>query len=456
MRIGVDVEIRRQLCCTCSVAVAVLLGATMSLVRVADAAEPLAQWPNWRGPLSTGEAPQADPPTEWNESKNIRWKTALPGLGHSSPVVWDDRIFVTTAVPVGDALPPRPSMAPGAHDNLPVTHQQQFVVLAADRENGAIVWQRSVGELLPHETWHVSGSAASASPVTDGEHVFAFFGSYGLSCLDLEGTVVWQKDLGDMLVKHGHGEGASPALHDETLVVNWDHEGDSFLVAFDKRTGEERWRAARDEVTSWATPIVVEQDGRAQVIVSGTGRVRGYDLDTGDVIWECGGLSNNVVASPVAADGMLYAGSSYDTRAMLAIRLSGAMGDITGSDHVVWTRSERTPYVPSPLLYDNALYYLYHYQGVLTRLEAETGEEPSGPFRLPGITDVYASPVAAAGRIYITDREGATLVMTAGQQPQALALNRLEEPISATPALVGKEIILRGEHHLYSISQGAQ
>ncbi|REJ90736.1 MAG: hypothetical protein DWQ34_16680, partial [Planctomycetota bacterium] len=247
------------MCCTCSVAVAVLLGATMSLVRVADAAEPLAQWPNWRGPLSTGEAPQADPPTEWNESKNIRWKTALPGLGHSSPVVWDDRIFVTTAVPVGDALPPRPSKAPGAHDNLPVTHQQQFVVLAADRENGAIVWQRSVGELLPHETWHVSGSAASASPVTDGEHVFAFFGSYGLSCLDLEGTVVWQKDLGDMLVKHGHGEGASPALHDETLVVNWDHEGDSFLVAFDKRTGEERWRVPRDEVTSWATPIGVAQ-----------------------------------------------------------------------------------------------------------------------------------------------------------------------------------------------------
>ena len=438
----------------CVLVLAILLTRGMD-VSAADPAraDRLAQWPNWRGPLSTGVAPLADPPTEWDETKNICWRTAIPGFGHSSPVVWNDRIFVTSAIPVGDALPPRPSQAPGAHDNLPVTHHQRFVVLAVDRLSGDIAWQTTVGELLPHETWHVSASAASASPVTDGEHLFAFFGSYGLTCLDFEGTIVWQQDLGDMFVKHGHGEGASPALYGETLVVNWDHEGDSFVVAFDKQTGDENWRVPRDEVTSWATPIVVEQDGRPQVVISGTQRVRGYDLESGEVIWECGGLSANVVASPVADDGMLFAGSSYETRAILAIRLAGAVGDLTGGDHVVWTRNERTPYVPSPLLYDGALYYLYHYQGVLTRVNARDGKEPTGPFRLPGITDVYASPVAAAGRIFITDREGSTLVMTTGEQPQALALNRLGEPVSATPALVGDELILRGEQHLYSIAE---
>ncbi len=418
-----------------------------------DGADAKHHWPQWRGPVGTGVAPDADPPVEWSEGKNIRWKLALPGLGHSTPIIWGNRVFITTAVPYGARVEPKWDRSPGAHDGLPVTYRQKFVVLAASRSDGKIIWQRTVGQTLPHEGGHYTGSLASNSPVTDGEHLFAFFGSRGLYCFDLDGELQWKKDLGDMQTLHGHGEGSSPALHADTLIINWDHEGQSFVTAFDKRTGKQRWRVARNEVTSWATPIVVEHDGKPQVVISGTKRVRGYDLTTGHVIWECAGLSRNVVASPVAADGMVYAGSSYDTRAMLAIRLEGAQGDITGTDQVVWTRRRGTPYVPSPLLYGDSLYFLRHYQGILSRVSAKTGEDQGGPFRLGGIRNVYASPVGAANRVYISDHDGATLVISHAESPRILALNRLNDSFSASAAVVGRELFLRGQKYLYCIAE---
>ena len=257
-------------------------------------------WPQWRGPSGTGVAIDADPPTEWSETKNIRWKTPLPGRGHSSPIVFGDRVFVTAAVPVGPKLPPRPSGRPGAHDNLPVDHEYRFVVIAINRADGSVVWEKTVHQAVPIEGGHYTASLASASPVTDGVHVFAYFGSHGLYCLDFDGNLVWEKQLGEMHTKHGHGEGSSPALSDDTLLINWDHEEQSFLVAFDKSTGEERWRRDRQEVTSWSSPLILKQDGETQAIVCGTDRVRGYDLSNGDVIWQCGGLSANIVATPVA------------------------------------------------------------------------------------------------------------------------------------------------------------
>ncbi len=423
------------------------------LVLPADGADAQHHWPQWRGPLGTGVAPDADPPVEWSENKNIHWKLALPGLGHSTPIIWGDRIFVTTAVPYSDPVEPKWDRAPGAHDGLPVTHHQKFVVLAASRSDGKIIWQRTVDHALPHEGGHYTGSLASNSPVTDGEHLFAFFGSRGLYCFDLDGELQWKKDLGDMQTLHGHGEGSSPALLGDTLIINWDHEGQSFVTAFDKRTGKQRWKVARNEVTSWATPIVVKHGGKPQVIISGTKRVRGYDLATGHVIWECGGLSRNVVASPVAADGMVYAGSSYDTRAMLAIRLDGAQGDITGTGQVLWTRRRGTPYVPSPLLYGDSLYFLHHYQGILSRVNAKTGEDQGAPFRLGGIRNVYASPVGAANRVYISDRDGTTLVISHDENPRVLALNRLNDSFSASAAVVGRELFLRGQKYLYCIGE---
>ena len=410
-------------------------------------------WPQWRGPLGTGAAPHADPPLEWSESNNLRWKILLPGRGHATPVVWGNRIFIAAAVPYGPELEGRYGDAPGAHDNAPVTRRHRFVVMAAARQDGKIMWQRTLREALPHEGGHYTASLASNSPVTDGESLFVYFGSRGLYCLELNGKLRWKADLGQMRTKHGHGEGSSPVLHGNTLVVNWDHEGQSFVAAFDKRTGQERWRVARKEVTSWATPIVIEHQGHNQVIISGTHRVRSYDLLSGEIIWECGGLSSNIVASPVAGDGMVYAGSSYEKRALLAIRLNGAQGDITGSGQVAWTRSRGTPYVPSPLLYQGSLYFLSHYQGILSRVNAKTGEDQPGPIRLQGIRNVYASPVGAAGRVYVTDRQGTTLVLSHTATPRVLAVNRLDDGFNASAALVDQELYLRGERNLYCITE---
>jgi outer membrane protein assembly factor BamB len=416
------------------------------------ALDPSHQWGAWRGPLATGEAPHADPPTTWSEEENVRWKVALPGTGQSTPIVWGEKIFLTAAIPFGPELDPVPETSPGAHDNATVRRRHRFVVLAFDRATGKELWRTIVVEALPHEGFHSTGTLASASPVADGERLFAFFGSRGVHALDHDGNVLWSRDLGDMRVKHGHGEGASPALFGDTLVVNWDHEGPSFLVALDAKTGEDRWRVERDEVTSWATPIVVLHDGKPQAVVPGTTALRGYDLATGEVLWQCGGLSKNVVASPVAAGGRVYAGSSYEKQAMLAIELDGAEGDLTKTDKLAWIRRRRTPYVPSPLLTGDALYVLQHYQGNLSRIETATGEEPTGPYRT-GLRNLYASPVAAAGRIYLTDLDGTTLVMSAGDASEPLAYNRLDDSFAASTAPVGDALILRGERFLYCIAE---
>ncbi len=412
-------------------------------------------WPQWRGPAADGVAPHGDPPVEWSETRNVRWKTALPGKGHSTPIVWGDRVYVTAAVPHGEPVAPPPEHDEGAHHNLPSDRRQKFVVLALSRRDGSILWQRTVRDEVPHEGTHATGSWASASPVTDGERVFAFFGSRGLYCLDRNGKLLWEKDLGDMQSRHGHGEGSSPALAGDTLVVNWDHQGESFVVALDKRTGKQRWKVARDEITSWSTPLVVEHAGKLQVVIGATRRVTSYDLATGKLLWECAGLSRNVVASPVAGDGFVYVGNSYDWQAMLAIRLDKAKGDITGTDAVAWKLDRLTPYVPSPLLYDGLLCFLRHNQGVLTCVDAKTGKPRLGPQRLAGIQNVFASPVGAAGRIYVVSRNGATAVIRPGEELELLALNRLEDSFSASPAIAGDELYLRGEKFLYCIAKRA-
>lgn len=425
-----------------------LLGESLSVV-----GQTQANWPNWRGPAGTGVAVNANPPTHWNESENVRWKTPIPGRGHSSPIVFGDRVFVTTAVPIGQKLPPRSSGRPGAHDNLKVDSKFRFVVIAINRRDGSVVWKKNMHDAIPVEGGHYTASLASASPVTDGQHLFAHFGTHGLYCLDFDGNHVWSKTFGEMHTKHGHGEGASPVLHGDTLLVNWDHEGQSFLVALDKVSGEQIWRRERDEVTSWSSPLIQSSGDTTQAIVCGSNRVRGYDLASGDVIWQCGGLSANIVATPVASDGILYVGSSYEKRALMAIRLDGARGDITDSEHVLWLRSRGTPYVPSPLLYGQSLYFLTHYQNVLTRIEAKTGEDDPGTFRLGPLGNIYASPVGAADRVYVTDLEGVTQVIAHREIPRSLAVNPLGEKVSASAAIVDNEIFLRGDKHLFCIAK---
>jgi outer membrane protein assembly factor BamB len=407
-------------------------------------------WPQWRGPLATGAAPHAQPPLTWSEDEHIRWKVAVPGKGHSTPIVWKDHLFLTTAV--GSSPEKSPQDATNRRPPpIEADSPQRFDVLAFDRNTGTALWRKTVREAVPPEGTHADGSWASPSPITDGRHVFAFFGSNGLYALTLDGKLVWEKDLGDMHTRNAFGEGASPALHGDTLVLLWDHEGPSFIVALDKNTGEERWRAPRDEPTSWSTPLVVEVDGRAQVITSATNHVRSYDLETGRVVWDTSGMTLNTIPSPVYGDGTVFVASGFRGSALLAIRTAESGGDLDGSDAILWTRDQDTPYVPSLLLYERSLYFFKGNSGVLTVLDTRSGEPVYARQRTDPVQNVYASPVAADGRIYIAGRSGDTLVLRHGKQFEVLGTNTLDDSFDASPALVDDTIYLRGARHLYAI-----
>lgn len=433
---------------------AAVTGLVLVIVVPAQAANDLRhQWPQWRGPLANGVAPFAEPPVTWSETNHVRWKVALPGRGHSSPIVTGDRVYVQVAAPMGEAQTPVLDAAPGVHDSVPVTHRHRYSVMALNRADGRILWQRTVREEWPHEGGHSTGSPASQSPVTDGSRVYAFFGSRGLYCLDPLGEIQWTADLGRMQTLHAHGEGSSPVLHGDILLVNWDHEGESFLHAFDARTGAVRWKVPRDEKTSWSTPLIIERPDGAQVVVSATRRVRGYELTSGRTLWECGGLTDNVVSSPVAWGDFVIAGNSYYRQAMVAIRLTGAAGDITDGPNVAWRLGRLTPYVSSPLLYGDTLYFLRHNQNVLSRLDPGTGRPRGEPLRLDGLKDfIFASPVGAAGRVYVAGRDGVTVVLSHDAENRTLAVNHLGDSFSASPALADRELYLRGERFLYCLS----
>jgi outer membrane protein assembly factor BamB len=366
-------------------------------------------------------------------------------------VIVGDRIFLLTAVPAGmsgeDTHKPRGGINPR------IAHQ--YKVLALNRADGKVLWERTAREETPHEASHQdNGTWASASAVTDGQHVIASFESRGIFCYDMNGTLVWQKDLGDKKMRNEFGEGSTPALHGDTLVVVWDHfvPGESFIVALNKRTGEERWRVKRDEIDTWATPAIVEEGGRTHVIVPGMNRLRSYDLATGAVLWETAGLTMNPIPSPVVGDGMVFATSGFRGNSLKAIKLEGAKGDITGTPHVVWTLDRDTPYVPSPLLYNGVLYILKTNNGLLSAFDAKTGKAHYQVQRIEKAPNVFASPVGAAGRVYIPGRDGTTVVIKQGPTFEILAENTLDDGFDASPALVGREMYLRGYRYLYRIS----
>lgn len=392
-----------------------------------------ADWPQWRGPLFNGVAPEANPPVRWDERTNIRWKTALPGRGNSSPVIWGDTIYVTTAV-TGETT-------------------CQFVVLAISRKDGSVLWKKVVCEEgLPTPT-HADGSWASGSPITDGEFVYAYFGSQGLYCLDRDGNVKWQKRFGVMKTRNNFGEGASPALHGDTLLLTWDQEGPGFIVAFDKKTGEEKWRVERNEPTAWATPLVVEQAGKKQVIASATQRIRSYDFVTGKLLWECGGMTGNVIPTPVQLGDLVIAMSGFRGAAAVAVKLAEAADDITGkSEAIAWKLAADTSYVPSPLLSGDRLYFLKVNAGLLSCLDARTGKPHYAGQALEGVKKIYASPVSAGGRVYITSTEGLTFVLKDAATFELLATNKLDDKFTASAAVVGKDLILRGQKHLYCLA----
>jgi outer membrane protein assembly factor BamB len=406
------------------------------------------QWPQWRGPNATGASAAAKPPLQWSETKNVRWKKEIPGRGSSTPVIWGNLVFLSTAVPVGvsdaEAHAARGS-SPGAH---------KYVVMALDRKDGRVVWERVAREEAPHEGSHQEwGTWASPSIVTDGTHVIASFESRGIYAYDLKGSPVWQKDLGDKKMRNQFGEGSTPALHGNTLVVVWDHQGESFITALDKRTGEERWRTARDEIDSWATPLVVEHNGRAQVVTSGMKQVRSYDLETGKLVWFGAGTTMNPIPSPVASDGLVILTAGFRGNDLKAVRLAEANGDITNTPALVWTLNRDTPYVPSPLLYDGILYLLKSNNGLLSAFDAKTGKPHYQVTRLEAAPNVFASPVGAAGRVYIPSQQGMTVVLKHGPTFEVLAENKLDDGFNASPALADNEIYLRGNKSLYCIAE---
>ena len=407
-------------------------------------------WPAWRGPNRNGSAPAGNPPIHWSEDKNVRWKKAVPGLGLSSPIVWGERLYLTTAVGTGDKVENAPPAGRG--DGLAPDEVLSYEVHALNRADGATVWERSVLTEAPHEGTHPDGAWASGSPVTDGEALITFFGSRGLFAFDLEGTELWRRDFGDMTTRLGFGEGSSPALSGDRLFVIWDHEGDSFIAALDKWSGDEIWRRDRDEITSWTTPLVVEHGGRAQVVTSATKRVRSYDAETGEPIWEATGMTLNAIPSPVYGDGMVFLTSGFRGNKLLAVRLDGAAGDITDTGQVVWSVDRDTPYVPSPLLHDGVIYFTKSNSGILSAYDAKTGEALYANQRLGAVRNVYASPVAVGDRVYFASRDGEFLVMKAGPKYEVLAESELDDRFDASPAIVGDEIYLRGRRYLYCIA----
>ncbi|MFN0066990.1 MAG: PQQ-binding-like beta-propeller repeat protein, partial [Limisphaerales bacterium] len=354
--------------------------------------------------------------------------------------------------PAGPAGPGRrgPGGRGGGMSEAPST-KQQFVVISYDRATGKERWRTAVREQLPHEGHHRDHGFASASPVTDGEVLIAHFGSFGTYGLDLAGKKLWEVDLGDMSTRNSFGEGSSPALDGDTVVILWDHEGEDFIVALDRKSGKELWRQKRDEPTGWSTPLIVSHGGKKQVVVNGTNKVRAYDLATGAPLWEAGGQTVNAIPTPLGADGVVYVTSGFRGSSIQAIRL-GQSGDLTGGDGILWSQNRQTPYVPSPLLYDGLIYLYSGNNAMLSILDAKDGTRSAEAERLEGITGVYASPVGAKDRVYLAGRDGGVLVLKRGPKIEVLATNKLDDGFDASPAAVGQELFLRGRQSLYCLS----
>jgi outer membrane protein assembly factor BamB len=459
---------------------------------------------------------------QWSQTENIRWKVAVPGKGSSSPIIWEDKIYLMTAIELantaeatgaddqvassglvadpqnlrtdanrggeprrrGRATPPNNASAEvtlgvaggqerqdqerqeqggrgergerggrqgrGRGREPQVVNPHQFVVLCLERSTGKELWRKVVCEAVPHEAGHGTNTFSAASPIVDGQRIYANFGSRGFYCLDMQGEVLWQKELGQMSTRNGFGEGSSASVYGQTVVIPWDHEGDSFIVALDAQSGREKWRAERAERTTWATPLITPFGNRVQVVTNGN-RVRSYDLETGDLLWECGGQVGNPVPTPVRFEDQVVCMTGYQGYAIASMALD-SQGDITGTDKVAWTGGGAAPYVPSPVLYDGLLYFVKSNNPVVVVRDVKTGDVIVDETRLPKMRVIYASPVAADGKIYFCSREGVTVVLKHGPTAEVLAVNELGETIDASPAIVGSELYIRGESHLYCIA----
>ena len=436
------------------------------------------QWPNWRGPDNTGMA-RTGAPVRWSTTENVKWKTAIPGKGHSTPIIWEDRIYLTTAIPAAPmpeprrrefTRPPRRPRTERGQDRpdrerrrrrgerrrrMPMAQvEHKFEVLCLDKNTGKTLWRNTAVVETPHEGYHRRyGSFASNSAVTDGRYVYAFFGSRGLYVYELDGKLAWKKNFGvKMRMRNGFGEGTAPVLHGDALILNFDHEGQSFILALDKNTGTELWRRDRDERSTWTTPLITEYAGTTQVIVTGDNKVRSYDLANGDLIWECGGLGTNPVPLPVRHQDTVIVMTGHRSPNMLAIRLD-RKGDLTDTDAVLWTNQRGNAYTASPVYADGKLYVLTD-RGLISCFDAGTGKPFYQQQRLPNPYQFKASPLGSDGRLYLASEQGDVIVLKMGEQYEVVAVNSMPDHFFiSSPVVVDNQLFLRSQDTLYCIGE---
>ncbi|MGI8784095.1 MAG: PQQ-binding-like beta-propeller repeat protein [Acidobacteriota bacterium] len=415
-----------------------------------------ADWPQWRGPASQGISQETKLPAEWSATKNIAWKTPLPGRGHSSPIVWGKKLFLTTSIE-GDVVPGAAAVKHVFYDkeflhpdSTGATRHQTLKVLCLDAETGKVLWDKTAFEGTVYDNRHKKNTYASPTPVTDGRRVFAFFESEGLYCYDFDGKLLWKKSLGGM-GKAGMGPGTSPVLYRDLVILQCDlGMGDgSFIAAVEKKNGKEAWRTPRKVQSSWTTPIVVEGSSRDELITSGNEFIIAYDPASGKELWRSKGVGSNAIPTPVAGHDLVILSAGYPVKRVIAVRLGGA-GDLTGTAKIAWTYDKGTAYVPSPILYGDYL-YLTTDTGILTCLDARTGAVRYEGGRVPVPATFTASPVAFGGKILLTSEDGDTFVVQAGPQHSVIATNTVGEPVYASPAIAGGKIFIRGEKNLYCI-----
>ena len=413
--------------------------------------ERLDHWHQWRGPLANGVAPRGNPPTQWDRKTNMRWTAKLPGKGISTPIVWNGKIFLTYAVET-ERQPEKPLQKHPRSITSPPNKIYEFWVACFELTDGSAAWKKKLREAAPHEGHHPTSSYAAASPMTDGQNLVVSFGSLGIFCLNHQGEKQWDRDLGDMRTRRGWGEAVSPVISGDKVVVNWDQEDQSRIFVLDLKTGETVWERKRDEPTTWATPLIVRHNGVNQLITNGTQRLRSYRLEDGEILWEGQGTTLNAIPCPVLFRDHVICMAGYRGNAAVSVDLA-TRGDAENSDSIAWRVNRDTPYVPSPLLSKHRLYFTKGNTAILSCLDARTGEPILEQRRLPGLRQMYASPVAAAGRIYLTSREGETVVLKDADEFEILATNSLNEPVDASPVIVGTKLIIRGHQHLFCIEE---
>ena len=431
----------------------IFFAASILATSVGQAQSVADNWHQWRGPENNGVSRTADPPVEWSEEKNVAWKIEIGGHGTSSPIVWGNKVFLTTAVNTEKVDPSLPKPEDQPERVFGIKHPNtsyQMTVLCIDKKTGNELWRDVAKTLVPHEGHHRDASFASASPFCDDKRIYFWFGSGGLFAYSHDGKKLWERDLRKVKVGASLGEGSSPLVHDGKMVIVRDNAGQSTIEVLDASNGKLIWKKDRDERNAWATPAIAKYQGVTQVITCASNKVRSYNLINGEIIWEAKGLTSNCIPCPIVHEEVVYCMSGYKGYSLLAIPITGK-GDVT--DSVLWKVMRGTPYIPSPLLYDGLLYFTQSNQNLMTCVDIKDGSQVIEKDRLPGLGGIYSSPVGAAGRIYMTDRKGTVLVLKRGDKTKVLATNQLDDDFHASPALAGKKLFLRGMRFLYCLEE---